>query len=170
MHRGGLSIKADAVVGLALDALYKLDGVTVRSGDYHGLDWNAARGLMAALGADYSLLDGDLYLLAQYLYSGGGALDPREGYGPRNYVYAAANWRIDDYSSAALDCGASLDDFSAVPSLTLSHEPFQGMALSISGRLPLDERTFSSSGNRGEFGPVAAGRSFSLSAKAKLRF
>jgi hypothetical protein len=78
-HRFGLSVKAEAGAGIVLDALYTLDRDWIESGEYYGRDWSFFRGLEASLGADYSLFGGDLYVLAQYLYRGGSALDPGDG-------------------------------------------------------------------------------------------
>jgi hypothetical protein len=75
-HRFGLSAKLDAGASFVLDALYVLDGDWLGEGDWYGRDWKAYRGLEASFGVDYSVLGGDLYMLGQYYFHGGGALDP----------------------------------------------------------------------------------------------
>ncbi|HOX33564.1 MAG TPA: hypothetical protein PLB91_14635 [Spirochaetales bacterium] len=187
LHRAGLSLKLEAGAGIALDLLYSYDAE-----DPAGL-----AGLEASLGADYSFLDGDLYVLGQYLYNGPGPLDPEDEIGElyaeagwyetaplerlpaaeglrelnrRNYLYASLAYRVDDYTSATLSCLAGLDDLSFSPALELEHEPFQGMVLSCRCRLPLDPRSFSSGGERGELGPDNSGSLASVELKAKLRF
>jgi len=151
VHRIGLSVKADLEVGLALDALYGIqDG-------REGLD-----GLTAALGVDYSFLKGDLYVLAQYLHHGGGALGGLE-LTKTHYLYSSLLYRIDDYTSAGLDCAASLEDRSLSPALTLSHEPFQGLTLSLSGRIPVGDA-------EAEFGPRRTGTRLLVTATMKAKF
>lgn len=176
VHRAGLSVKLEATVGIALDATYALvhaDGV--------GLD-----GLEAAVGVDYSFMDGKLYALAQYLYNGPGMLDPGEDltrldaaiaagadvgvYNRRNYALVQAQYGFSDYTRAGLSCLAGLDDLSFSPALSIEHEPFQGMTLTVIARAALDERTLTGSGERGELGPEHTGAYATLSATAKLRF
>lgn len=175
-HRAGLSVKLEATVGIALDATYVLvpaDGL--------GLD-----GLEAAVGVDYSFMDGKLYALAQYLYNGPGMLDPDEdltrldaaiaagadvaAYNRRNYALVQAQYGFSDYTRAGLSCLASLDDLSFSPALSVEHEPFQGMTLTVIARAALDERALTGSGERGELGPEHIGAYVTLSATAKLRF
>jgi len=182
-HRAGLSVKLEATVGIALDATYALipaDGV--------GLD-----GLEAAVGVDYSFMDGKLYALAQYLYNGPGMLHPDEDltrldaaiadviagtapkdtvgvYNRRNYALVQAQYSFSDYTRAGLSCLAGLDDLSFSPTLSVEHEPFQGMTLTVIARAALDERTLTGSGERGELGPEHTGAYATLSATAKLRF
>jgi hypothetical protein len=198
-HRFGLSLKLEAKAGIVLDALYALDGDWLSTGDYFDRKWSALRGLEASIGADYSLAGGDLYFIAEYYYHGGSALDPGESLdrlyldgaswsdkppesrfpdaalplgelNRRDYLYAAATWRLDDYTSSTLSCVASLDDASFVPSLSIDHEPFQGVSLGLSCRVPLDARSFSPEGSLGELGPRHAGTYCSLTAKARLKF
>ena len=88
----------------------------------------------------------------------------------RNYLYAAASYTWNDYTSTTLSCVASLDDLSFSPLASVEHEPFQGLTLGLSLRVPLDGRTFSSGGNYGELGPVHTGMGFQAVATAKLRF
>jgi hypothetical protein len=201
LHRLGLSLKLEAGAGIVLDALYSLDGDWLRTGRYYDRSWEALDGLEASLGADYSLLKGDLYLMGQYLYRGGSALAPGDGldklysrdaswsdYAPasraalldpglplgelnrRDYLYAMASYRIDDYDTATLSCAACLDDLSFVPALALEREPFQGLSLRLEGRLPLDASVFSRAGRRGELGPINSGLRCELSARARLKF
>jgi hypothetical protein len=121
VHRAGLSVKLEATVGIVLDATYSL-----APADGAGIE-----GLEAAIGVDYSLLDGKLYALAQYLYNGPGMLDPDEDltrldaailagdatgvYNRRNYAFVQAMYSIDDYTRAGLSCLAGIDDLSPPP-------------------------------------------------------
>ncbi|MFA6508526.1 MAG: hypothetical protein WCT14_20680, partial [Treponemataceae bacterium] len=88
----------------------------------------------------------------------------------KNYLYGAFTYRFDDYTNATADCAASLDDLSFSPALTLAHEPFQGLTLSLSCRVPLDQRTFSGDGEYGELGPTNTGTRVLVTAKAKAKF
>jgi len=149
LHRIGASAKIEAGVGIALDALYTAE----RADD--GLD-----GLQASAGFDYSFFKGKVYTLFQYLYDGGGENNPGTFSGA-HYLFGSALWRPSDYTSLALDCALALDDRSLAPGLTLSHEPFQGMTLSLGGRVPLGD---------GDFGPETARTRLTVTAKAKARF
>jgi hypothetical protein len=198
-HRLGLSLKVEAGAGIVLDALYELDCDWIATGDYFDRGWNALRGLEASAGADWSFAGGDFYVLAEYFYHGGSALDPGDlldrlyldgaawsdrepgGRTPnpalplgelnrRDYLYSALTWRIDDYTSSTLSCAACLDDASFAPSLSLEHEPFQGLSLGLSCRFPLDSRVFSSSAAFGELGPTHSGELLSIAAKARVKF
>ncbi len=190
VHRAGLSLKLDAEAAVVLEGLYAYDGAA-REG---------LRGFEAAAGIDYSLFAGKLYLVGQYLYNGPGALSPGDGldalYDPaagpwrntaprdripaagvpydelnrRNYLYASAVYAFDDFTRTTLDCVAGLDDLSFSPSLTVEHEPFQGAVLSLSLRLPLDERVLSGRGDDGELGPVHSGMRASITARARFKF
>jgi len=188
LHYAGLSVKIEAGAGLVLDALYAYDPT----------EDPGPSGLQASLGLDYSLLDGDLYVLGQYLYNGPGALAPgdelsglyssptwydtapleREAaagveisqLNRRNYLYLALLYRFDDYTSSTLSCAAGLDDLSFSPALTVEHEPFQGMTISAICRVPLDARSFSADGAYGELGPANTGSFASLTVLAKLKF
>ena len=151
VHRIGASLKVDIAVGLALDALYTIDGS--RDG------WE---GLGASLGIDYSFLDGDLYALVQYLYNGDGSAATTE-LTQENYLYGAFIYRFNDYTNATLDFVASLDDASAQPALTVSHEPFQGLTLSLSCRVPVGD-------DQGELGPTLTGTRLLVTAKVKAKF
>ncbi len=189
-HIAGLSAKLEAGAGFVLDALYEWNPDA-------GAGWN---GLRAAVGADYSLFGGDLYVLGQYLYNGPGALDPGDDVGDlydssgdpwyetapaerlpapgvepsafnrRNYLLASFLYRFGDYTRATLSCAACLDDLSFLPSLTVEHEPFQGLAVSGTVRVPLDARSLSGSGGYGELGPANSGSRGSVTLSAKLRF
>ncbi len=190
LHRAGISAKLEAGAGIVLEALYQYE-----PGSDPGWD-----GLRAALGLDYSFLDGDLYVLGQYLYNGPGTLDPGDDLGDlydssgdpwyetdpaervpaagvtiaelnrRNYLYAALAYRWSDYTRSTLSWAVSPDDLSFSPDLTIEHEPFQGMTVSLSCRAYLDPRSFSGTGRYGEFGPANTGRYASLGLRARLKF
>jgi len=81
-----------------------------------------------------------------------------------------AQYSFSDYTRAGLSCLAGLDDLSFSPALSVEHEPFQGMTVTVIARAALDERTLTGSGERGELGPERAGAYASVSATAKLRF
>lgn len=189
LHRAGISAKLEAGAGIVLEALYEYD-----PDDAPG--WG---GLQAALGLDYSFLEGDLYILGQYLYNGPGYLAPGDELGDlydsvdpwyetapadrtpaagvtigyqnrRSYLYAALAYRWSDYNRSTLSCAVSPDDLSFSPDLTLEHEPFQGMTVSFSCRAYLDPRSLSGTGRYGELGPANTGRYASLGLRARLKF
>lgn len=154
VHRAGVSVKVEAGAGIVLEALYTSEGA-----EPAGIE-----GLQASAGADYSVLDGDLYLLGQYLYNGArgpNTADRSGDSGGKNYLYGSLSYRLDDYTTITASCAASLDDPSWSPYVEVSHEPFQGLTLSLSGRLPL---------GAGELGPERTGILAEVAAVAKLRF
>lgn len=179
-NRAGLSLKVEAEAGLAADVLY-----TQVYGEPVDLE-----GLELAVGADYSFLDGKLYTLLQYLYNGPGLLERDDGleelyalraaaaamgsgipaFNRKNYLFAQALYRFNDFTRVGISCLASLDDLSFSPALMAEHEPFQGLTLALNARLSLDERTATGQGGRGELGPDYSGLRALVSAAAKLRF
>jgi hypothetical protein len=167
IHRGGLSLKADVELGFTADLLY-----TYRPGEPPGTG-----GLSLSGGLDYSFGDGKWYVLAEYLYNGSASsTSARGGRGEffgEHFLYTAATWLINDYTSLGLACLSGFGDLSFVPILSAEHELFQGFTLSLSARLPLDRDVFSGDGNHGELGPLPpdspAGSRFILTAKARLR-
>jgi len=127
LHRGGLSVKAEAGAALVLDAMYSWDGAALDGWD----------GLRGAAGADYSILDGDLYLLAQYLYNGPRLLDA--GTLPEvHYLYAQAHYRLDDYTAAGISALTALDAVSYVPAVSVEREFFQGCTADLRLSAPAD--------------------------------
>jgi hypothetical protein len=169
-HRFGLSLKIEAGAAFVVDALYKLETKSAKTGLYHGESWNGLQGLGASAGLDYSFLGGDLFALCQYLYSGDGAAELDDGLGKHHYLYVALSYRIDDYTRATLSSVVGLEDASAVPSVAFEHEPFQGLALAFSGRLPVDAPSLGMGGADGELGPGMSGLRGELGFTAKLKF
>jgi hypothetical protein len=163
LHRFGLSLKGDLVLGLAAELLYTYDP-QVKAGE---------EGLAASAGFDYSFLDGRFYILAEYLYSGGRSSTAGSlGFRGNHYIFAQGMYRISDYTSLSLGCMAAPEDLSLTPLAGAEHELFQGLTLSLSCQIPLDRSL--SGGRPGEFGPVppgaAAGRCFQSVVKVRLRF
>jgi len=159
INYAGLSLKLEAEAGFVLDALFSLNAD----------DPNGIEGLQATIGADYSFLNGDLYALLEYLYNGWGGVDTADRSGIEdntNYLYGAFTYRFSDYTNATISCVASIDDRSFSPYLELSHEPFQGMTVSLSGRIPVG----SSFGENGELGPEKTKSRALITAKVRLRF
>jgi len=163
VHRFGLSLKIEAGAALVVDALYELDAEAVETGLYRGEKWTGLQGLRASAGIDYSFLDGDLFAVCQYLYSGDGALALDDGLIKHNYLYTAFSYRIDDYTNTTISCIAGLEDASASPAISIEHEPFQGLTLVLSGRIPLG-------GNDGELGPGLTGMRSEGGLRVRLRF
>jgi hypothetical protein len=174
IHRPGLSVKADLVLGWVMDLLYTANPEAGASKD----------GLAASAGFDYSFWDGKIYILAEYLYNGKASASSREngnltGFSNENCLYTSALYRINDYTSVTLGCAAGLNDISFTPVLSAEYELFQGFTISFSGQVPLDRALFNGntaldSGLRGELGPLPPGADsgsyFIFNAKARLRF
>jgi hypothetical protein len=159
-HRGGLSVKADLELGFVGEALYTYD---------HQAE-TGLEGLAAAGGFDYSFLGGDLYVLAEYLYSGEKSSAAENlGLGKRHYLTALGSYSFNDYTRLSLSCVAGLGDSSFSPVLGLEYEPFQGLTLNFSAQVPLDRAVFSA-GDPGELGPENTRTRALFTAKARLRF
>lgn len=168
IHRIGLSVKVDWEAGVFADGLYT----------YNHEAGSDIDGLAVSIGVDYSFYDGKWYVLAEYLFSGAASGTSRQealtGFSNRNYLYGMIRYSFTDYTNAALACLAGFDDISFAPILTLNHELFQGLTLSLSGQIPLDRDLFTGSGERGELGPVppeqTQGKYALITLKARLRF
>jgi hypothetical protein len=164
VHRWGLSLKADAEIGLVADALFTWDP---------GRDISV-EGLSAGAGFDYSFLDGNCYVLLEYLFNGlesstSAAAKPLMGFSNRNYLYALFRYSVSDYSSVSLGCIASFDDVSFTPAAGFDYEIFQGTNLTLTVRIPLDRDSFSG-GVQGEPGPAKSGTYVNVNTLLRLRF
>jgi len=167
IHRAGLSVKADVEVGLVMDALYT----------YNHEAGTEIDGLSFSVGADYSFFDGDLIVLAEYLYNGetsSTALGYGGSFSHNNYLYTGVTWRFNDFTNITAALISGFDDISFTPLISLNHDLFQGAALTVSAQIPLDRDLFSADGNCGELGPLPPpyniGRYFDGSVKLRLRF
>jgi len=148
VHRTGTSLKFDLAAGFTVDALYT-SGTELPE---------------IAAGIDYSLADGKVYLLGQYFFNGDDA-----GYAGTHYLLGTVSWQYSDYTNLTAVCTASPGDGSCLSSATLSHEPFQGFTVTLSGRMPLDKTSFGD-GTAGEFGPSGPGGPGSVSLGARMKF
>jgi hypothetical protein len=151
VHRAGFSIKADIKAGFVIDTLY-----TYNHEAGTGID-----GLSFSAGADYSYFDGNLIVLAEYLYNGEASSTSYKNGGyffNRHYLYTSGTWRFADYTNMTAAFIFSFDEFSFTPLVTLNHDLFQGAVLTITAQLPMDNNTFSSDG------------SLSFNCNARLRF
>jgi len=163
IHRAGLSLKADIEIGLIIDALYT----------YNHEEGTKHDGLSFSAGADYSFFEGNLIVLAEYLYNGKAsstALGYVSDFANNHYLYTGFTWRFNDFTNMNIGLISGLDDISFTPMLTLNHELFQGITLTVSAQVPLDRDLFSGDGRRGEFGPIRFGSYFNSSVRLRIRF
>ena len=163
LHRAGLSLKADAVVGLYADALY-----TVNPRELKGVE-----GLSAAAGIDYSFAPREpqpyfqtLVVMAEYLYSGAASQTAAYYgglYSGRHYLSPAVTYQATNYTSLTVSGLIALDDGSFVPILSFKHTLSQGLDLTLTAQAyPLET---------GEFGRESTrGQAASVSAKVSARF
>jgi hypothetical protein len=130
IHRAGFSVKADLQAGIVVETLYT----------YNHAAKTRLDGLSFSMGADYSLLDGNLIALAEYLYNGktsstapyyGGSLPDR------HYLYTGVTWRFNDYTNINAALVSSFNDVSFTPVVTLNHDLFQGAVLTVMLQIPL---------------------------------
>jgi len=138
IHRAGLSVKADVEAGLYIDALYT----------YNHQAETRLDGLSFSAGADYSFLDGNLIILAEYLYNGENsstAFDLEKnplGLPSRHCLYAGLTFRFNDFTNLSAALIFSYDNISYTPVLTFNHELFQGASLVITAQAPFDNDSF----------------------------
>ena len=178
IHRAGFSVKADLEAGFVMEALYTYNHEEwIEKGD------SLLDGLSFSIGADYSLLDGDLILLAEYLFNGNSSSTAKDYGGDffnNHYLYAGLTWLFADFTNISFAVICGLNDISFTPIISLNHELFQGAALTVTAQVPMDRDLFFDDGNRGEFGPIRPddmqplplrfGSYFNLSARIRLRF
>ena len=170
IHRTGMSVKADLELGLVMDILY-----TYNTGAGTGLD-----GLSFSAGFDYSFFEGNLIVLAEYLYNGAAsstAFDMEKNISGRlnkNYLYTGFTWRFNDYTNTGIALLSGFDDLSFTPIISLNHDLSQKIHLNITMQVPLDRDLLFGDGNRGELGPLppgyTAGSYFNCSARIRIRF
>jgi hypothetical protein len=161
IHRVGFSLKADIEIGFVIDALY-----TYNHEQKTGLD-----GLSFSIGVDYSVLDGNLIILAEYLFNGENSSTSIKyggGFSNNHYLYAGLTYRFSDFTNMSFALISCLDDVSFTPLISVNHELFQGAALSFTAQIPLDRDLFTGDGNRGELGPRRS--YFNCTARIRLRF
>jgi hypothetical protein len=130
IHRAGFSVKADLQAGIVIETFYT----------YNHAAKTRLDGLSFSIGADYSLLDGNLIALAEYLYNGetsstspyygGSLLD-------EHYLYTSVTWRFNDYTNINAALVSSFNDISFTPVVTLNHDLFQGAVLTVMLQIPL---------------------------------
>jgi hypothetical protein len=165
VHHTGFSLKADMAVGFTVDLLYRYNHET-RDGP---------EGLALSAGIDYSFFDGNFSVLAEYLYSGAASStakndENQSGFLNRHYLCGAFLYRFTDYTQLNLTVLCGLDDVSFSPALSLDHDLFQGITLSLTGRIPLDRDAFTGNGRHGELGPQMTGAAGIVTAKIRVRF
>ena len=135
VHRIGVSVKADMEAGLVMDALYTYNPEAKTELD----------GLSFSIGGDYSLFDGNMIVIAEYLYNGDTS-STALGYGGsftnNHYLYTGVTWRFNDFTNLSAALISCLDGVSFTPIFTLNHDLFQGVALTVSAQMPFDRDLF----------------------------
>ena len=163
IHRAGLSVKADVEIGIVMDALYTYNHEAKTKED----------GLSFSAGADYSFFNGNLIVLAEYLYNGKTSSTARGyggGFSNNHYLYTSFTWIIDDFTNLTAALISGFDDISFTPVISLNYDIFQGAVLTITAQIPMDRDLFLKDGNRGELGPQSVMNYFYLNGKLRLRF
>jgi hypothetical protein len=165
IHRAGCSFKADVTVGLVADLLYT----------YNPEEGFGLAGLSASGGLDYSFLDGQWYVNAEYLYNGSSSSTSVQsgnltGFSGEHFLYGAIQYLVNDYTSLTLACLSGLGDTSFTPILQGTHELVQGFTLSMTAQAPLDRDILFGDGHQGELGPKTMQERFLFTFKARLRF
>lgn len=186
----GLSLKFDVAVGVTFDTLITTDGRT----EFDEGRENAA--LAAALGCDYSFLDGRIFLLAQYYYTSAGPLSQSDSVSDflngeeiaengessiqfiqssgttflrRHYGFLTLLYNHSDYARLQISMLASLTDASIFPTIRHEIEPVQAVTVVSQLVIPFDTTLFGGT-DAGEFGPDVAGLHAAASFSVKYRF
>ena len=177
IHRIGMSVKADFEVGLVMDTLYTYNHEAETKFD----------GLSFSIGADYSFFDGNLIVLAEYLYNGetsSTAIRYGGSFSNNHYLYTGLTWLFSDFTNISAALISGFNDISFTPVISLNHDLFQGAVLSVTVQIPIDRDLFYKDGRRGELGPLPPdelqpllpvtgerlGHYFNCTAKLRLRF
>jgi hypothetical protein len=148
IHRAGFSLKADIEVGLTLEALYT----------YNHEAKTRIDGLSFCAGLDYSFFDGDLIVLAEYLYNGENSSTAFMI--NRHNLYTGFTWRFTDYTNLSIALISSYKDISYTPIVTLNHDLFQGATLTFLAQVPIVRNTVTDTWYKSFYG----------SARLRLRF
>jgi len=133
IHRAGFSLKADLLAGIVIETLYT----------YNHDEKTKTDGLSFSIGADYSLLDGNLIALAEYLYNGNTSSTAFNletnllGLPNTHYLYTSLTLRFNDYTNINAALVSSFNDVSFTPVVTLNHDLFQGAVLTVMLQFPL---------------------------------
>jgi len=162
LHRFGLSVKADVELGLVADLLYTLNPAKP----------DGIEGFSASTGFDYSFLNGDLYVLFEYLFNGlssATALGFGGTWSNNHYLYGTALYKFNNFFDLSLSMAFCFDDLSFTPFATVNYELFQGFSLNCTARICLDQKDFGGS-KAGELGPESPGARVIIYAGARLRF
>jgi hypothetical protein len=166
-HRAGFSFKTDIEVGILIDMLYTFDYEQRTKLD----------GLSFSMGMDYSFIDGNLIVLAEYLYNGkksSTALGYGGSFSNNHYLYYGMTWRFNDFTNTSLAVIYGFNDVSFTPIISVNHDLFQGAVLTVSAQVPMDRDFLFKDGRRGELGPLPPGSSFgsyfNCSVRLRLRF
>ncbi|MCL2093327.1 MAG: hypothetical protein FWH12_03945 [Treponema sp.] len=163
LHRFGLSVKADLELSLILDALYILDPQDTAQ---------PMEGLSMGAGFDYSFFSGDLIILFEYLFNGKTSVSHRFRGGPwanHHYLYGTARYRVNDFLSFTAGGLSALEDGSFQIIIGQDYEIYQGFAMNLLARIPLDKKSFGGDED-GELGPLLSGTSFTVNLGFRLRF
>jgi hypothetical protein len=163
IHRMGVSIKADLELGFVLDALYS----------YNHEQRTGIDGLSFSWGFDYSLFEGNLIILAEYLYNGSSSstsINFGGSFANKHYLYTGFTWRFDDLTTEGIALVSGLSDVSFTPIVSFNRDLFQGATLILSAQIPLDRDLFSGNGRHGELGPLMSHRYFERGVTLRLRF
>ena len=159
IHRAGFSLKADIEAGFVLDALYTFDPQASASLD----------GLSLSFGADYSFFGGNLIVLAEYLFNGkDSSTAVSSGFSNNHYLNAGLTYRFSDFTNMSAAVITCFDDVSFTPVISVNHDLFQGVVMTLSAMVPLDRDFLFNDGNRGEFGPRFS--HFTGTARVRIRF
>jgi len=155
IHRIGFSVKADMEAGFVIDMLYA----------YNHEARTEIDGLSFSIGADYSLFDGNMIVLGEYLYNGENSSTAFSmernifGFPDRHYVYSGVTWVFNSFINLSGALIFGFDNFSFTPLFTFNHDLFQGASLTITAQIPV---------NRDEADDLKT--SFNCSVRLRLKF
>jgi hypothetical protein len=198
-HIAGFSFKADIVIGLFVDMIYRFEQKSFYSHKYYGKDFKGYEGLEAAIGFDYTFNGGWVYILMEYMFYGSGMLDwgdkslneiyeetdwenikpIKRSYNPEkkvnnflrhDYIFGMIKVKVNDYLNLGTSYLFGADDQSAILTLFAEIEPLQAFTINISGLYPFDWKMVNNKWEAGEFGYTNLGFFQNYKLTVKIRF
>ncbi len=178
-HIAGFSMKADVVIGLFTDIIYKFDQKSFFSHDYYGKPFHGYEGLQAEIGFDYTFNGGWVYILFEYMFFGSGMLDWGDRsldalydgnwekttpvdrvYNPdklqlnylrHDYIFGMIRVTVNDYLKLGTTYLFGADDQSAILNVFAEIDVLQAFTINISCIYPFDWKLVNSKNEAGEF-------------------
>lgn len=198
-HIAGISLKADIVIGLYIDMIYRFEQKSFYSHFYYDKPFYGYEGLETAIGFDYTFSGGWIYILCEYMFYGSGMIDWNKKslddlyedkkwesikpldrtYNPEkkmlnflrhDYVFGMIKAKVNDYLKLGTSYLFGADDQSSILNVFAEVEPFQGFTINIACLYPFDWRLINKDWQAGEFSFTNLGFFQSYKITVKFKF